>query len=100
MSKARKGRLMEGRFFMLTNADFAVLNETYRSSRKGMEAINAVISKIEDEDLALDLNRQAVRFLSFEDRAAEEIRKASQKPEDASALEKARSWTSWRAGTL
>lgn len=85
---------------MLTNADFAVLNETYRSSRKGMEAINAVISKIEDEDLALDLNRQAVRFLSFEDRAAEEIRKASQKPEDASALEKARSWTSLQAGTL
>ena len=52
---------------MLTSADLAVLNEAYRNSKKGVEAINAVISKVYDEDLALDLNRQAVRFLSFED---------------------------------
>ena len=30
---------------MLTNADLAVLNEAYRSSRKGVETINTVISK-------------------------------------------------------
>ena len=53
---------------MLTNADLAVLNEAYRSSRKGVETINTVISKVYDDDLALDLNRQAVHFLAFEDR--------------------------------
>ena len=57
---------------MLTNADLAVLNEAYRSSRKGVETINTVISKVYDDDLALDLNRQAVHFLAFEDKAAEE----------------------------
>ena len=53
-----------------------------------------------DDDLALDLNRQAVHFLAFEDKAAEEIRKASERPEGASAVEKAASWTALQAGTL
>ncbi|MEI3524847.1 MAG: hypothetical protein V8Q27_01000 [Eubacteriales bacterium] len=48
---------------------------------KGVETINTVISKVYDDDLALDLNRQAVHFLAFEDKAAEEIRKASERPE-------------------
>ena len=91
---------MERRFFMLTNADLAVLNEAYRSSRKGVETINTVISKVYDDDLALDLNRQAVHFLAFEDKASEEIRKASERPEGASAVEKAASWTALQAGTL
>ena len=85
---------------MLTNADLAVLNEAYRSSRKGVETINTVISKVYDDDLALDLNRQAVHFLAFEDKAAEEIRKASERPVGVSAVEKAASWTALQAGTL
>ena len=59
---------------MLTGEDMAVLNEAYRNSKMGVEAINAIISKVYDEDLALDLNRQAVRFLSFEDKVTEKIR--------------------------
>ena len=85
---------------MLTSADLAVLNEAYRSSKRGLEAINTVISKVEDEDLALDLNRQAVRFLSFEDKAAEKIREANRRPEEASTAEKARRWTSMQANTV
>mgnify|MGYP002522023485 CR=1 FL=1 len=85
---------------MLTNADLAVLNEAYRSSRRGVETINTVISKVYDDDLALDLNRQAVHFLAFEDKVAEEIRKASQRPEGVSAVEKAANWTALQAGTL
>lgn len=85
---------------MLTSADLAVLNETYRSSKMGVEAINAVIGKVYDEDLALDLNRQAIRFLSFEDKVAEKIREANKKPEGESAVGKARLWTSMQANTL
>lgn len=85
---------------MLTSADLAVLNETYRNSRMGVEAINAVIGKVYDEDLALDLNRQAVRFMSFEDKVAEKIREANKKPESASPVGKARLWTSMQANTL
>lgn len=89
-----------GDIFMLTSADLAVLNEAYRSSKMGLEAINAVISKVYDEDLALDLNRQAVRFLSFEDKVTEKIREANRRPEPASTVGKAMLWTSIQANTL
>lgn len=95
------GRVPEGGdIFMLTSADLAVLNEAYRSSKMGLEAINAVISKVYDEDLALDLNRQAVRFLSFEDKVTEKIREANRRPEPASTVGKAMLWTSIQANTL
>ena len=47
MSESPGGRRSwKGDFFMLTNADLAVLNEAYRSRRKGVETINTVISKV------------------------------------------------------
>ncbi len=85
---------------MLTSADLAVLNETYRNSKMGVEAINAIISKVYDEDLALDLNRQAVKFLAFEDKVTEKIREADRRPEGDSAVGKAVLWTSIQANTL
>ena len=71
---------------MLTTADLALLNEAYRNTKMGLEAINTVISKVYDEDLALDLNRQAVRFMSLEDKVTDKIREASRRPEAASPL--------------
>ncbi|MCI8558920.1 MAG: hypothetical protein HFI19_14415 [Lachnospiraceae bacterium] len=85
---------------MLTGEDMAVLNEAYRNSKMGVETINAIISKVYDEDLALDLNRQAVRFLSFEDKVTEKIREANQRPETSSPVGKAMLWTSIQANTL
>ena len=44
---------------MLSEADRAVLDESFQNTRMAGEAIHMVIGKVEDEDLALDLNRQA-----------------------------------------
>ena len=85
---------------MLTSADMAVLNEAYRSSTKAQEAINTVISKVYDEDLALDLNRQALRFQNFEDRVTEKIRDASSRPEEETAVGRAMHWTALQANTM
>ena len=38
---------------MMTEADRAVLDESYRNTRMGREAINVVIGNVEDDDLAL-----------------------------------------------
>ena len=43
---------------MLSEADRAVLDESFQNTRMAGEAIHMVIGKVEDEDLALDLNRQ------------------------------------------
>ena len=85
---------------MLTTADLALLNEAYRNTKMGLEAINTVISKVYDEDLALDLNRQAVRFMSLEDKVTDKIREASRRPAAASPVGKAVRWTSIQANTL
>ena len=85
---------------MLTTADLALLNEAYRNTKMGLEAINTVISKVYDEDLDLDLNRQAVRFMSLEDKVTDKIREASRRPEAASPVGKAVRWTSIQANTL
>ena len=37
---------------MFSDADRAVMKENYRNSRMGREAINVMISKVEDDDLA------------------------------------------------
>ena len=85
---------------MLTGEDFAVLNEAYRGSRAGQESINTVLGPIYDEDLALDLNRQAVRFMAFEDKIVEKLREESQRPQENGPMEKARMWTSLQANTI
>lgn len=85
---------------MLTGADFAVLNETYRNSRMAVEAINTIISKVYDEELALDLNKQGVKFLAFEDKAAGKLRAYQKSPEGEAPVEKAMLWTSIQANTL
>ena len=53
---------------MLSGADRAVLDESFRNAQMGREAINAVIGKVEDDDLALDLNRQACKFVQLEEK--------------------------------
>ena len=85
---------------MLTGEDFAVLSEAYRGSRAAQDRINTVLSKIYDEDLALDLNRQAVRFMAFENRVAQKLREANEQPEKEKPMEKARKWTAMQANTL
>ena len=57
---------------MMTEADRAVLGESYRNTRMGREAINVIIGKVEDDDLALDLNRQACRFVQMEEKIQKE----------------------------
>lgn len=85
---------------MLTSADMAVLNEAYRGSRRVQNAINTVLSKVYDEDLALDLNRQALRFQKFEDQVTEKIREASSRPEEESSVGRAMHWTALQANTM
>lgn len=85
---------------MLTGEDFAVLNEAYRGSRAGQASINTMLSKIYDEDLAYDLNRQAVRFMAFENRIVEKLAQSNEQPQKGKSIEKARMWTSIQANTL
>ena len=57
---------------MMTEADKAVLDESFRNTRTRREAINVIIGKVEDDDLALDLNRQACKYVLLEEKMQKE----------------------------
>ena len=72
---------------MMTEADRAVLGESYRNTRMGREAINVIIGKVEDDDLALDLNRQACRFVQMEEKIQKEYLKEKETPPEDRLME-------------
>ena len=85
---------------MFTDADRAVLNESYRNARMGREAINVVIGKVEDDDLALDLNRQACKFVQMEEKMHKEYQKAREMPPEENIINKTMLWGGIQMNTL
>ncbi len=85
---------------MITGADRAVLTECYKNAHVGRDAINMMISKVEDEDLALDLNRQACRFLRFEEQVEREFAKEKEEMPQSSVLDRTKLWGGIQMNTL
>ncbi|MDO4261683.1 MAG: hypothetical protein Q4C82_06360 [Eubacteriales bacterium] len=85
---------------MISEADRAVLDESCRTARTGREAIHAVIGKVEDEDLALDLNRQACRFVQLEEKVQREYAKERLEPPKDSVMDRTKVWGGIRMNTL
>ena len=85
---------------MLTTADRAVLDESYKNTRMGREAINVIISKVEDEDLALDLNRQACKYVQLEEKIQREYQRSSEKLPEESFVDKTVLWGGIQMNTL
>ncbi len=78
---------------MMTEADRAGLDESYRNTRMGREAINVIIGKVEDDDLALDLNRQACKFIQLEEKLQKEYHKEKETPPEDSIMNRTRLWS-------
>ena len=85
---------------MLSEADRAVLNESFQNTRMGGEAIHMVIGKVEDEDLALDLNRQACRFLQFEEKLQQMYASEQETPPKDHVVDKTMLWGGIQMNTL
>lgn len=85
---------------MMTANDKAVLGESYRSARMGREAINAVIGKVADDELALDLNRQACKYMQMEEKIQKEYRKEKEVPPEGSLIDRTKVWGGIQMNTL
>lgn len=84
----------------MTRADKAVLDESYRNAQMGRESINVIISKVEDEELALDLNRQACRFVQLEEKIQKEYQKSGVMPPEESLMNRTMLWGGIQMNTL
>lgn len=85
---------------MMTEADRAVLDESYRNSRTRREAINVIIGKVEDEDLALDLNRQACKYVQLEEKMHKEYAKEKASPPEDRFVDRTMLWGGIQMNTL
>ena len=85
---------------MLSEADRAVLDESFQNTRMAGEAIHMVIGKVEDEDLALDLNRQACSFLQFEEKLQQMYAREHETPPRDHVVDKTMLWGGIQMNTL
>lgn len=85
---------------MVTEADRAVFDESYKNTRMGREAINTIIGKVEDDELALDLNRQACKFVQLEEKIQKKYQKASETPPEDSLMNRTMLWGGIQMNTL
>lgn len=83
----------------MTNADRNILNETYRISKTSADTIQGLISKAEDEDLAMDLNRQLGQYQRFISESEKYFRIEGEQPKQETMLDRAKNWLNVQAGT-
>ena len=88
-----------GDLFMLMKSDKTVLDEIYRSCTMGAEAIETIISKVEDEKLALELNRQVCKYNSYAEKVTAELAHGHEVPK-GQAKGKAMLWAGIQMNTL
>lgn len=85
---------------MISEADRAVLDESYRNIQRGREAIHVVLGKVEDEDLALDFNRQICRFVQLEEKLQKKYQQEKERPPEASVVSRTKLWGDIQVNTL
>lgn len=85
---------------MIKNEEIDVLHESCRNTRMALEAIDTVLNKVYDEDLAYDLNCQAGKFREMERKIHRTMQKEGITPKEGSRMEKAMLWSSIQANTL
>lgn len=85
---------------MIRNEEVSVLQESRRNTRMAIDAIDTVLNKVYDEDLAYDLNCQANKFRELDRKIQRTMRREGITPKEGSRVEKAMLWSSIQANTL
>ena len=84
---------------MITLKEQEILEEIYKGSRRTQMDIQTVMGKVYNDELALDLNRQAVDYARMQERAEDVLLEAGIIPESAGILEKTRRWATLSMST-
>ena len=84
---------------MLTESDRAILDENYHACVMGMQAINTLIHKAADENLALEMNRQACKYTNLARKVTDNLAKEYETPRKE-RINRAMLWTGLQFNTL
>lgn len=67
--------------------DIQLLKEVQRNTEKAMKAVRTIAEKVYDDDLALHLGRQSLKYSEIHDRAVERLLSEREEPDHGNALE-------------
>lgn len=84
---------------MISFAEQELLKGIVRTSTESLQDIHTLLGKIYDEDLALDLNRQAAAYSGIKEKAAKCLLDTGIVPEPVSILDRTKRWGTLQART-
>lgn len=70
----------------MTREDRNVLREVQKNAQMGLEAIQTIGEKVYDDRLMLDLNRQALKYTEYRNRARGMLQEAGERPGQTSSV--------------
>lgn len=85
---------------MLSVVDEKLLREACKTCSEAARHIESVLSKVEDEDLSDDLNRQLGRYIGFIRKAEKRLEKEGKMPYEDSIIDKMKIWSKVQRSTL
>lgn len=84
---------------LISYAEQKILEDIVKNTSRSLQDIYMVLGKVYDDDLALDLNRQAAGYSGMKERAAKCLFDTGLVPPPLGVLERARRWGTLQART-
>ena len=84
---------------MLTHSEQNILEDICRNSKTAILDIHTILGKVYDDELALDLNRQAARYSRMQEKAVDRLLEKGVMPQPIGILERTKRWAAIQAET-
>lgn len=85
---------------MSKSDEISVLNEAHRNSRMAIEALNTILNKVYDEELAYDLNLQIGKYKEYERKAERKLSEHGRAAKRESLMSKIMLWAGIQSNTM
>lgn len=84
----------------MTKSERTILRAVQKNAQMALDAIRVVESKVYDDALAVDLNKQAVKYSEIKNRMTEKLREEKAEPYHERLGEKAMLWSGIQMNTM
>lgn len=84
----------------MTKSEQTILRAIQKNVQMAMDAIQALENKVYDDALAVDLNKQAVKYTEIKNRVSERLRADKAEPYHERKAEKAMLWSAVQMNTM
>lgn len=84
----------------MKRSDKQVLKEIQKAAKRSLNTIHTISEKVYDDALALDLNRQALKYTEIENKTSKYLLSHKEKPYSPKAMDKVKTFCEVQAGTL